>query len=181
MMRLLRGVLRPSQCRSDPIKCRWVSDFRNLNKAIKRPIWGSESSSQLLRRISPQARYFACFDAISGYHQIRVDTASQDLLNITTQMGNFKFTVLGQGICSSQDLFNYITDGNIKLDEDFIVKPQPSQVKPGCCQNPAKPSKARLVDQVMPFFFSFSFFSSSSPSHPLTYPCQTPAKPSKAG
>ena len=34
-------------------------------------------------------------------------------------MGNFKFTVLGQGICSSQDLFNYITDGNIKLDEDF--------------------------------------------------------------
>ena len=110
MMKLLRGVL---------IKCRWVSDFCNLNKALKRPIWGSESSSQLLRRISPQARYFACFNAISGYHQIRVDTASQDLLNITTQMGNFKFTVLGQGICSSQDLFNYITDGNIKLDEDF--------------------------------------------------------------
>ena len=84
---------------SDPIKCRWVSDFCNPNKALKRPIWGSESSSQLLRRISPQARYFACFDAISGYHQIRVDTASQDLLNITTQMGNFKFTVLGQRIC----------------------------------------------------------------------------------
>ena len=34
-------------------------------------------------------------------------------------MGNFKFTVLGQGICSSQDLFNYITAGETKLDEDF--------------------------------------------------------------
>ena len=34
-------------------------------------------------------------------------------------MGNFKFTALGQGICSSGDLFNYITDGNVKLDEDF--------------------------------------------------------------
>ena len=34
-------------------------------------------------------------------------------------MGNFKFTVLGQGICSSGDLFNYITDGNVKLDKDF--------------------------------------------------------------
>ena len=29
--------------------------------------------------------------------------------------------VLGQGICSSQDLFNWITDGGTKLDEDFQV------------------------------------------------------------
>ena len=78
---------------SDPIKCRWVTDFRNLNKALKRPVWGSESSSQLLRRISPKARYFACFDAISGYHQISVDNASQKLLNIVTQLGNYRFTV----------------------------------------------------------------------------------------
>ena len=113
------SVLPSAKPGSDPIKCRWVSDFRNLNKALKRPIWGSESSSQLLRRISPQAKYFACFDAISGYHQIRVDTASQKLLNIVTQLGNYRFTVLGQGICSSQDLFNYITDGETKLDEDF--------------------------------------------------------------
>ena len=57
--------------------------------------------------------------AISGYHQICVDTASQKLLNIVTQLGNYRFTVLGQGICSSQDLFNYITDGETKLDEEF--------------------------------------------------------------
>ena len=43
---------------SDPISCRWVTDFRNLNRALKRPVWGRESSSQLLRRIDPQARYF---------------------------------------------------------------------------------------------------------------------------
>ena len=34
-------------------------------------------------------------------------------------MGNYHFTVLGQGIYSSQDLFNFITDGGTKLDEDF--------------------------------------------------------------
>ena len=34
-------------------------------------------------------------------------------------MGNYRFTVLGQGICSSQDLFNFIIDGGTKLDEDF--------------------------------------------------------------
>ena len=75
----------------------------------------------MLRHVDPEAKFFACFDPISGYHQIRVDEESSKLLNIVTQMGNYCFTVLGQGICSSQDLFNYITDGGTKLDEDFQV------------------------------------------------------------
>ena len=25
---------------SDPVKCRWVTDFRNLKMALKRPVWG---------------------------------------------------------------------------------------------------------------------------------------------
>ena len=104
-----------------PIKCRWVTDFRDLNKALKRPVWGGESSGQLLRHVEPTARFFACFDAISGFHQVRVDEASSKLLNITTQMGNYRYTVLGQGLCSSQDLFNLITDGITKIDEDFQI------------------------------------------------------------
>ena len=36
-------------------------------------------------------------------------------------MGNYRYTVLGKGICSSQDLFNYITDGGTKLDKEFEV------------------------------------------------------------
>ena len=42
---------------SDPLKCRWVTDFRNLNMALKRPVWGGESSYQLLRHIDPKAKY----------------------------------------------------------------------------------------------------------------------------
>ena len=104
-----------------PIKCRWVTDFRDLNKALKQPVWGGESSGQLLRHVEPTARYFACFDAISGFHQVCVDEESSKLLNITTQMGNFRYTVLGQGLCSSQDLFNLITDGTTKIDGEFNV------------------------------------------------------------
>ena len=104
-----------------PIKCRWVTDFRDLNKALKQPIWGGESSGQLLRHVEHTDRYFSCFDAISGFHQVRVDEESSKLLNITTQMGNFRYTVLGQGLCSSQDLFNLITDGTTKIDEEFNV------------------------------------------------------------
>ena len=36
-------------------------------------------------------------------------------------MGNFRYTVLGQGLCSSQDLFNWITDGSTKTDPDFNI------------------------------------------------------------
>ena len=75
----------------------------------------------MLRQLDPEARYFACFDATSGFHQIRVDEESSKLMTIVTQYGTYRYTVLGQGICSSQDLFNWITDGGTKLDEDFQV------------------------------------------------------------
>ena len=96
-------------------------DFRDLNKALDRPIWGAESSGQLLRHIDPSARFFAVFDAISGFHQVAVDTESSKLLNITTQMGNFCYTVLGQGLCRSQDWFNYITRGSTQTDPTFKI------------------------------------------------------------
>ena len=53
---------------SNSLKVIWVSDFKNLNRALRRPTWGSESSDQIMRRIDPTAKAFACFDAISGYH-----------------------------------------------------------------------------------------------------------------
>ena len=72
-----------------PVNCRWVTDFRDLNKALDRPVWGGESSGQLLRHLDPSAKFFAVFDAVSGFHQITVDSESSKLLNITTQFGNY--------------------------------------------------------------------------------------------
>ena len=106
---------------SNPPKARWVTDFRRLNSCLKRPVWGAESSSQVIRHICPEAKYFASFDATSGFHQIRVDESSSRLMTIVTQFGTYRYTVLGQGICSAQDLFNYITDGSTKLDAEFKV------------------------------------------------------------
>ena len=47
---------------SDPVKVRWVTDFRDLNKALDRPVWGGESSSQILQRLDPRAKFFAVFE-----------------------------------------------------------------------------------------------------------------------
>ena len=46
---------------------------------------------------------------------------SSKLLNITTQFGNYRYTVLGQGLCASQDLFNYITRGSTQIDQTFKI------------------------------------------------------------
>merc|ERR1712215_327267 len=97
------------------------TDFRMLNSCLKRPVWGAESSSQVIRHISPEAKYFASFDATSDFHQIRVDESSSKLMTIVTQFGTYRYTVLGQGICSAQDLFNYITDGSTILEAEFKV------------------------------------------------------------
>ena len=67
-----------------PGKVRIVADFRNLNKALKRPVWPTESSGQLLRHIDPDSRVFCSIDARSGYHQIRVDKNGVILIHSDT-------------------------------------------------------------------------------------------------
>ena len=36
-------------------------------------------------------------------------------------MGNYRYTVLAQGLCASQDLFNIITKGEIQVGPDFKI------------------------------------------------------------
>ena len=42
-------------------------------------------------------------------------------MNITTAFGNFGLKVLGQGLCSSQDLFNYLSRGTTLTDTEFQI------------------------------------------------------------
>ena len=46
---------------------------------------------------------------------------SSKLLNITTQFGNYRYTVLGQGLYVSEDLFNFITRGSTQIDQTFKI------------------------------------------------------------
>ena len=108
--------------KSDPTKVRLVADFRQLNRALKRPHWPTESSGQLLRHIDPKAKFFCTIDATSGYHQVPVCKESQKFLTIITQQGRFQYTVTPQGVCSSSDLFNLLTDGQVRYDGTDTLK-----------------------------------------------------------
>ena len=94
---------------------RTVSDFKTLNKAIERPSWPTESYLQLLRNIEPDSRFFVTLDLTSGYHQVKVEKESRNLLVISTPSGRYRYTVLAQGVCSAGDMFNYVTDGYVRV------------------------------------------------------------------
>ena len=108
--------------KNDSSKVRIVADFRQLNKALKRPQWPTESSCQLLRHVCPKSRYYVTVDATSGYHQVPVSEESQPYLSIITQQGKYQYTVTPQGVSSSSDLFNYLTDGEARFDGTGCLK-----------------------------------------------------------
>ena len=71
-------------------------------------------------------------DLTSGYHQIPIDKESQDLLVISTPMGQFKYLVVAQGVCSASDIFNFLTDGTMRFDGSEPIKNMDDVLLYGC-------------------------------------------------
>ena len=66
--------------KGDGTAVRNVSDFKRSNQAIEKLNRPTESSTELLRHIDPEARFFVSLDLTCGYHQIRIEGESQNLL-----------------------------------------------------------------------------------------------------
>ena len=109
--------------KADGTSVRLVGDWRGVNKILKKLHHHTESCDQLLRHIPADSRVFAVIDAASGYHQLRIHEDSQELLTIVTNMGRFTFRCLPQGINNSAALWNLMTDGDARIDDELhIVK-----------------------------------------------------------
>ena len=102
-------------------KVQLVTDFTHLNKILKRPGYPNEGSSQLVKRIPANSQYFAVFDLTSGFHQVYLPEEYRSLFAIVLQNGKFRFKVLPQGTNLSPDLFNLVTDGELR-DKEWILK-----------------------------------------------------------
>ena len=62
-------VTKPSST-PDSIKVRLVSDFRGVNKILRRPGYPMDGSSLILKRLDPNETFFATIDLSSRYHQV---------------------------------------------------------------------------------------------------------------
>ena len=98
----------------DPISVRLVTDFRPVNKILRRPGYPNEGSAQLIKRIPADARCFAVLDLTSGFFQCALPEAYRDLFAFVLPMGKFRYKRLPQGTSVSPDIFNLLTDGELR-------------------------------------------------------------------
>ena len=66
------------------------------------------------------SKYFVTLDMTSGYHQIGIDEESSKLLVIVTSSRRYKIKVIDQGITSASNIFNLLTDGDTRFDENTL-------------------------------------------------------------
>merc|ERR1711940_465986 len=112
-------VAKPGSGSGSDLKVRMVSDFRPVNRVLKRPGYPMEGSAAILKKLNPDEGYFCTIDLSSGYHQIELAEESRDLFAVALPNGKYRFTVLPQGTSSSCDIFNIITDVGIRDVEGF--------------------------------------------------------------
>ena len=93
-----------------PIKdgrVRWVSDFRKLNKLLKRPRYFLPSISEIMQR-RKGFKFITKIDIAMGFSTFEIDAPSQQLCIISTPYGLYKYKRLPMGITNSPDLFQSV-------------------------------------------------------------------------
>ena len=84
---------------------RLVTDFRQINKQIRRPVFPFPDVNQLKSNIPPDTKFLAKLDFSSGYYQVGLAEKSRDLMCFLLPQGRFCYTRTPMGLASSGDLF----------------------------------------------------------------------------
>jgi len=91
-------------------------DPRDLNKALKRPLYPMVTVEEVANRLSG-AQTFTSLDACSGYWQLQVDDESSKLLTFNTPWGRYEFTRLPFGISAAPEIYQREMD---RLSEGLL-------------------------------------------------------------
>jgi hypothetical protein len=83
---------------------RFISDFCELNKRIKREPYPIPKIKYLLLRLEGFT-YGTSLDLNMGYYHITLSDKSKEMCTITTQWGKYKYQRLPMGLCNSPDIF----------------------------------------------------------------------------
>jgi Retroviral aspartyl protease./Reverse transcriptase (RNA-dependent DNA polymerase). len=101
-------------------RVRWVSDFRMLNKALKRKIYPLPRIQEILHRRNGY-RYFTKLDLSMQYYAFELDEESSNLCVIVTPFGKYKYKRLPMGICLSTDIAQEIMESVLQDIEDVEI------------------------------------------------------------
>jgi len=118
-------------------KVRLVTDYRQLNRCVKRPIHPFSPATDLIKRVDPEAKWFCKLDAVHGYFQIPLGEPSSLLTTFLLPSGRYRYNGAHMGLSSSSDWFNHETDKAVfdllalwllKIVDDMLVQARTLQL-----------------------------------------------------
>ena len=89
---------------------RLVTDFRHLNKFVKRPVHPFPSAGDIMQNLQPSSTVFCKMDATQGYFQIPLDEESSRLTTFLLPSGRYRYLRAPMGLNASSDEWCFSSD-----------------------------------------------------------------------
>ena len=105
-------------------RIRWISNFRALNKCIKRNTYPLPRISEILSKCRGYV-YFSKLDISMAYYTFELDDKSKDLCTINRPYGLYRYRILPLGVVQSPDfcqetmehILQGIIDANVYIND----------------------------------------------------------------